>query len=391
MSKMSAKIVFVAASSRCLIANRGDLIRQLISLGHSVSALVPKFDADEEALNSLGIPFEFIGLDRRHMNPLKDLKSCNELRIALNRLKPDVVFSYTIKPVVYGTLAARLAGVPHVTAMICGLGYLFSGRSLKARIGRVIARCLYAVTFPLNNVVFFQNPDDLSEVGYLGGLPLFRKAVVVAGSGVNLNQYLPQPLPVGPPKFLMVTRLLKDKGVVEFCESALRLHLDYPEVKFEILGPHDPDLPNALSDDSVRRYRESGAVTFHPPVEDVRRFLAGCSVFVLPSMYREGTPRAILEAMATGRGIITSDAPGCRETVAASGEGSYFPGQNGFLVKAGDVDSLTEAMGMMIESPELMTKAGERSLEIARNKYNVSIVNREVIRDLVPVRIENSR
>ena len=95
--------------------------------------------------------------------------------------------------------------------------------------------------------------------------------------------------------------------------------------------------------------------------------------------------------MATGRGIITSDAPGCRETVAASGEGSYFPGQNGFLVKAGDVDSLTEAMGMMIESPELMTKAGERSLEIARNKYNVSIVNREVIRDLVPVRIENSR
>lgn len=176
-----AKVVIIAGNARSLIANRGDLVRALKRLGHEVTALVPEFDVLPE-IDSLGIPYELIQLDRRHMHVLKDLRSCSELRQKLKRLKPDVVFAYGIKPIAYGTLAARLARVPRVASMVTGLGYLFTAKALKARIGRIVARCLYAMALPLNNVVFFQNPDDRSAISRLGPIPLCRKTVITAGS-----------------------------------------------------------------------------------------------------------------------------------------------------------------------------------------------------------------
>lgn len=370
-----ARIVIIAGNARSLISNRGDLVRELKRLGHEVVALVPEFDVLPEVEN-LGVPYELIHLDRRHMNVLKDWQSCNELRQKLARLKPDAVFAYGIKPILYGTLAARLALVPRVVSMITGLGYLFTASTPKARIGRIIAQTLYTMALPLNNIVFFQNPDDRNAISRLAGIPLCRKTVIVAGSGINLEHFTPAPLPEASLRFLMIARLLCDKGVIEFCEAAMQLHEVYPQVEFEVLGPYDPSLPNSIPVEQMECCRDIGAVKFLPPTKDVRPFITNCSILVLPS-YREGTPRSVLEAMAMGRGIITSDAPGCRETV----EHEY----NGLLVKPADVRTLCDAMRRVIEDPSMICTLGERSLEVARKKYDVNRVNDVLVENILSV------
>ncbi len=367
-----SSVVIIAANARSLIANRGDLIRKLKQHGHEVTALVPRFDVLPE-VESLEIPYELIRIDRRHMNILKDLLSCGELWRKLRRLSPDLVFAYGIKPIVYGTLTARMARVSRVFSMITGLGYLFTSKSLKARVGRLVAKGLYAVALPLNKMVFFQNPDDRRAIGRLGPISLCKKIAVTAGSGINLEHFSPAPLPDGPLRFLVIARLLRDKGVIEFCETAMELHAVYPEVKFEVLGPHDSSLPNSIPIKQIERYKSAGVVRFHSATKDVRPYIANCSMLVLPS-YREGTPRAVLEAMAMGRGIITTDAPGCRETVVHGG--------NGLLVKPADVVTLREAIQRVIENPSLIKEMGEKSLAIARTKYDVNIVNNEIISNL---------
>jgi glycosyltransferase involved in cell wall biosynthesis len=368
-----SRIVFVAGNARSLIANRGDLIVALRQLEHEVIALVPAYDALPE-LSDLGIPYELVRLNRSSLDPLRDMRSLHELKCAIRRLVPDIVFSYTIKPVIYGTLAARWAGISRVTSMITGLGYLFSGESARQRAARLIAQRLYAFALPMNDAVFFQNPDDLETFRNSGLLRADQHVVLVNGSGINLDRFAPIALPNGPPRFLLIARLLQDKGITEFVEAASILKHEHPEAEFEVLGPHDPNLPHALSLEQVEQWRASGIVTFRPAVKDVRPYLAACSVYVLPS-YREGTPRTVLEAMATGRAIITSDAPGCRETVV--------PGVNGFLVPPRDSAALAEAMRRFVLDPELAISMGRESRRISETKYDVELVNKVMIRHLL--------
>ncbi|HSH48963.1 MAG TPA: glycosyltransferase family 4 protein [Halomonas sp.] len=362
-------VLIIAGNARSLIANRGDLIREMQRHGLSVAAAVPTRDYLPE-VEALGIAIHRVAMGRTGVNPLHDLKYLLALRGLLRRERPRVVFGYTIKPVVYGSLAARWAGVPRIYSMITGLGHVFTTQSARnRRLRRIVAR-LYRAGLAYNRKVFFQNPDDLQEFIERGMLADRGKAVRTYGSGVDTQRFAQQPLPPGPVTFLFIGRLLTEKGVAEYCEAAREVKAEYPAARIVLVGPHDRSLPHACASEDLARWQAQGAVEFVGGVTDVRPWIAQCSVFVLPS-YREGTPRSVLEAMSMGRAIITSDAPGCRETVE--------DGVNGFLVAPRQSKPLAEAMRRLLEQPERIARMGESSRRLAERHYDVRKVNATIL------------
>ncbi|WP_445157947.1 glycosyltransferase family 4 protein [Halomonas sp. E14] len=362
-------VLIIAGNARSLMANRGDLIREMLAQGLEVGAAVPTADylPDVEAL---GIAIYPIDMGRTGVNPMHDLRTLHELYKLIRKIRPSVVFSYTSKPVIYGSLAAKMAGVPRIYSMITGLGHLFTTDTPRTRRLRRVLSMLYRAGLSCNDRVFFQNPDDLKEFTDKRILSKATKAVRTYGSGVDMARFARQPLPQGPLTFLFIGRLLGEKGIAEFCEAANLLKQRYPQVRFVAVGPHDPSLPHACDIQDLERWKREGAVEFVGGVEDVRPWISECSVFVLPS-YREGTPRSVLEAMSMGRAIITSDAPGCRETVE--------PGINGFLVAPRTSAPLADAMERFIHEPEMVATMGEASVELVEKYYDVRKVNRVIM------------
>ncbi len=346
-------------------------------LGYDVHALIPDYDFLPE-VEELGISYDLIRLSRTGVDPWADFRSYRMLKKHIRRYRPDVVYSYSIKPVIYGSLAARACKVPMVAAMITGMGYLFTGETLRQRLLRSVASTLYRRGLSAADRVFFQNPDDLAlfrSLNIINGRDEY-KIVRTNGSGINLDRF-PKSAPPVPPEapvtFLVIARLLQDKGVREFVAAAGKLHARYPEVRFQVVGPHDPTLPHALPAGEVEQWKRDGIVDFVGGVKDVRPWLKACSVYVLPS-YREGTPRSVLEAMATGRPVITTDTPGCRETVN--------PDENGFLVPVRSADDLASRMEEFIRNPDLITEMGKNSRRLAEQKYDVRKVNRIILEAL---------
>ena len=268
-------------------------------------------------MEKIAVRFHAMPLKRTGLNPLADYRFLRFFTRFLKAERPDLMFSYTIKSVIYGSLAAHRAGVPRIFALMTGLGYAFTDGNLKQRLVGRVARALYRRALPHNDAVFFQNPDDLQLFLDLGLLRDARRAVRVNGSGVDLERFGFQPPPSGPPVFLLVARLLRDKGIVEYAEAARLLKPRHPQARFQLVGPHDAN-PSAISRQQLDAWRSEGIIEYPGATDDVRPFLAGAGVFVLPS-YREGTPMSVLEAMAVGRPIVTTDVPGCRETVVPGG------------------------------------------------------------------------
>jgi glycosyltransferase involved in cell wall biosynthesis len=362
-------VLIIAGNARSLIANRGDLIRDMRALGLEVAAAVPTADYLPE-VEELGITIYPVEMGRTGINPMHDLKYLLALRTLLSRARPRVVFAYTIKPVVYGSLAAKLAGVPRIYSMITGLGHVYTTDNTRNRRLQKVIAVLYRSGISANRKVFFQNPDDLQEFIDRGMLKDRTKAVRTYGSGVDMQRFARELLPEGPVTFLFIGRLLTEKGVAEFCDAARQVRADYPEVRFIAVGPHDTNLPHSCAAGDLERWKAEGVVEFVGGVSDVRPWIKGCSVFVLPS-YREGTPRSVLEAMSMGRAIITSDAPGCRETVEEGG--------NGFLVAPRQNQPLADAMRRFIEEPELMARMGNASWQLVERHYDVRKVNRVIL------------
>lgn len=362
-------VLIIAGNARSLIANRGDLICDMRAAGLEVAAAVPTADYLPE-VEELGITIYPVEMGRTGINPLHDLKYLLALRRLLRQVRPQVVFGYTIKPVVYGSLAARLARVPRIYSMITGLGHVFTTQNARNRRLQKVIGLLYRLGLSANRRVFFQNPDDLQEFMDRGMLKDRRKAVRTYGSGVDMQRFSREPLPQGPTTFLFIGRLLTEKGIAEFCEAARQVRADYPEACFIAVGPHDPNLPHACAAEDLERWKAEGVVEFVGGVKDVRPWIAQSSVFVLPS-YREGTPRSVLEAMSMGRPIITSDAPGCRETVEE--------GVNGFLVAPRSVAPLADAMARFLAEPERVTEMGEASWQLVKRHYDVHKVNRVIL------------
>ena len=364
------KIAVIGGFAPSLISFRGPLLRRLKALDHEVHALAPGHVPDvSPQLEAMGVDYHMYPLARRGFNPLADLGTLLHLKQVLFRIKPDMVLSYTFKPVVYGSMAARMAWVgreKRVYGLITGLGYAFTeDGGLKRRLLFNIAKGMYKSGLKSCDGVIFQNPDDRAFFERLGVLPDYAKTTVVPGSGIDLNEFSPAPLPEKP-VFLCLSRLVRSKGVAEFARAAAVLKERYPEAVFRLAGPLEQG-GDAVSPSELAAWRKQGALEILDPVDDVRPLLAGASVYVLPSYYREGVPRSILEGLAMGRPVVTTDAPGCRETV--------IPEQNGFLIPPRDTDALAAAMARFIVEPGLARTMGAASRRLAEEKFDVDKVN----------------
>ncbi len=349
---------------------RGPMIRAMVQAGHEVVAMAPGHDpVIVEKLAALGATYREVPLGRTGMNPLEDLKSIQALTATFREVRPDLLLSYTIKPVIYGSIAAARAGVPRRHAMITGLGSALMGEGFKMRCISAITRFLYRRGMARNQGVFFQNPDDRAFFEGQGLLPADIAITLINGSGVDLAHFTPAPLPEGPATFLLVARLTRDKGLLEFVEAARLVKAKHPEVRCQVLGMLDTN-PTAISKAEVDAWQSEGVIEYLGTTKDVRPFLAAAHAMVLPS-YGEGTPRSVLEAMATGRAIVTTTAPGCKETVV--------PGENGFLVPVKAPAALAAAMLSLIEDKGLLRTMGEASLRMARDKYDVHKVNAVIL------------
>ncbi len=370
------KIFILASLSTSLRNFRGPLILALRDCGHEVHVAAPGLAADrltQHWLREHGIEPHDVPMSRAGLNPLADMHLALALFRLMRRLRVDMFFGYTIKPVIWGLFAARLARVPYRVALITGLGYAFTGLAKgKRAVIRRLAKRLYARALRQAHLIFFQNSDDPVEMARQGMLPAHVPVKVVNGSGVDLAQFMQVGLTAGPPQFLLIARLLGDKGIREYAQAAAALLPHWPGVGFHIIGGLDPN-PDGIAIAEVEEWTRAGHIIWHGAVDDVQPALAAAHVYVLPS-YREGTPRTVLEAMATGRAIITTDAPGCRETVE--------DGVNGFLVPIRDVEALVAAMEEFLLKPELIEKMGNKSRQIAIDKYDVHKVNTSMINEM---------
>ena len=373
MTPPGRHIVVLGTQPEMLLGLRGPMIRDFLRRGYRVTAIgAEEMESVRAAFESWGADYTVVPIRRAGLNPIRDLRSLVGLFQALRRLRPDLLLAYTVKPIVYGIPIARLAGVPRRFAMITGRGFAFlEGREFKRRMARRLATVLYRLGLASADGVMFHNEDDCALFLREGMISTSTRMTRIWGSGVDLDQHRPAPLPAlpeadeGAMTFLMIGRLLRDKGVREYVDAARIVQGRFPQARFRLAGPTDPS-PNGVSDGEVAEWRREGVIEYLGPLSDVRAEIAACHVLVLPS-YAEGLPRSVLEAMAAGRAVITTDAPGCADTVE--------DGISGLLVPARDVTGLADAMVRCIQSPGFVEGAGARALDRARAIFDVRKVN----------------
>jgi glycosyltransferase involved in cell wall biosynthesis len=366
------KIVLISQNaSPGFLIFRVDFIRYLISLGHSVYCFALDYtDESKAVVESLGaIPIDY-KLNKAGLNPIKDCIDTLSLSSKLKKIKPDVVFSFFVKPSIYGTLAAWLAGVPRRIAMLEGLGYIHtpskSGMSLKKRVLQAAHGVLSTLGYSVADEVLFLNPDDPNDLARKSWINN-KKLRVIGPIGLDLEKYPFSPLAkCKPVRFIFIARLLAEKGIFEYLTAARIVKKAYVDAEFVVLGGLDPDNPAALSEAQLKLVIDEGLIIYPGHVNNVHDWIADSHVFVLPS-YREGFPRSTQEAMAIGRAVITTDVPGCRETVV--------DGVNGFLVPPWDPEALAEKMIYLIEHPEELKRMGDESHRIAVEQYDVHKIN----------------
>lgn len=365
------KIAVISNGATSLLNFRGPLLEEMVRRGYQVLAFAPDYDENSrQTLRAMGVEPLDCSMGRSSTNPLRELFSIFELHRQLRRHRPDICFAYFLKPVIYGTIAAWLAGIKRRYGLIAGLGFAFtvgqeasSKRKLLQNIVTILAR------FSLGRIdrIMFQNPDDLEEFQARGILKE-GKAELVGATGVDLEQWPVTPLPDRPITFLLTARLLRDKGITEYVAAARILRRTYPEARFLLLGGLDDNLA-AIAREEVESWVAEGLIEWPGHVQ-VRPWLNQAHIFVLPS-YREGLPRSTQEAMAMGRPVVTTDVPGCRETV--------IDGLNGFLVPTQNPESLASAMQRFLDNPELIESMGQESRRLAEERFDVHAQNRKLL------------
>ena len=372
VSDDARKVLVLGSYAPSLINFRGPLIAELVERGHRVLAAAPELDgATRSALHDLGAHALDVPMQRTGMNPLSDLALLFRLTGLFRKHRPDTVIAYTMKPVIWGGIAVRLARVPSFAPIFTGLGYGLTGEpSAKQKLLRRVLVRLLRLAIAQAEAVFCQNPDDRGELERLGVLKPGDPVTMIAGSGIDLRRFRANP----PPEklsFLMIARLLQAKGVREYAQAAAELHRTHPDVPCRLIGWTETSA-DAIDPQELKAWKREG-LDYLGFREDVRPDLKACAVYVLPS-WREGTPRSVLEAMATGRAIVTTDAPGCRETVT--------DGENGFLVPVRDPAALTAAMQRYIDDPALAARHGAASRRMAEAVFDVRRVNAAILEAL---------
>ncbi|QDP20442.1 glycosyltransferase family 4 protein [Sphingomonas xanthus] len=363
------KILLVAGEARSLLNFREPLIKEFQARGYKVTAAAPELSSSDVVadLIKLGVVCRDIPLSRTTFNPIADLRTLFALFRLFKREGPEAVVAYTAKPVIWGMLAARLARIRHRCALVTGLGFSFiGGHGIKQKVARALVQKLYAIALQSPSRVVFQNRDDREFFETLQIIPV-GAAKIVAGSGVDLQRFKSTAPQTQPIRFLMIARLLRNKGIYEYINAARLIKRLEPQVEFHLVGPLERN-PDSVSEAVVRRAVSENVVFWHGGQADVRPFIQNCSVVVLPS-YREGVPRSLLEGMAMGRPIITTDVPGCKETVRH--------GQNGYIVPVRDSKALSEAFLKFIRQPGRIATMGAFSLKLVRQEFEAVQVSRQ--------------
>ena len=374
--KLNKKIILIGTVASSFYGFRADLIRTLLKKGHQVYAFTSEYTAEDlKKIEKLGATPIIYTLNRGGLNPLADMVATYRLSKKIKAISPDLVFSYFSKPVIFGTLAAKLAKVPRVIGMLEGLGYTFTeqpeGLSKKTQLIKKIQVFLYKIALPQLDQLIFLNPDDPKDLLEKYAINV-KKVEVLGGIGLNLQDYPYQPLSNIhlPLKFLFIGRLLKEKGIHEFVQAAKLVKKIYPDTEFTVLGAVDHHNLGALQQTELDSLISSNIIQYPGHVSNIKDWIADSHVFVLPS-YREGVPRSTQEAMAIGRAIITTDVPGCRETVV--------DGVNGFIVPKWYPKALAEKMIYFIENPEQTQVMGTESYKIAVEKFDAEKVNQRLV------------
>lgn len=374
------KVIIIGTLASSFLGFRAELIKTLCKKNYTVYAFTSEYSKDElEKLEYLGaIPITY-KLNRGGLNPLEDIKSTYSLANKIKKIEPDIVFSYFSKPVIFGSIAAKLARVPKIIGMLEGLGYTFTdqpeGLSSKTKIIKRIQILLYRIALPQLDQLIFLNPDDPKDLLQQYKIPV-KKLKVLGGIGLDLEKYPHQPIiNIKPPiHFLFIGRLLKEKGIHEFIAAIKIVKAQYPDTCFSVLGAIDHANMGALSQVELENLINSGLINYPGHVDNVSDWITASHVFVLPS-YREGVPRSTQEAMAIGRAVITTDVPGCRETV--------IDGVNGFLVPKWNPKALAEKMIFFIENKKNIITMGEASYKIALDKFDSIKVNNKLLDYLI--------
>ncbi|UVE44003.1 glycosyltransferase family 4 protein [Pseudomonas chlororaphis] len=368
------KIALVGTTAACVLGFRADLIGALVKDGHQVFAFALDYCVETRAkVKQLGAePVDYV-FSRAGLNPLGDLINTYKLSRLLKKIAPDIVFSYFAKPVIFGTLAAMLAGVKRRLAMLEGLGYVFTeqpgGASFKVKLLRKIQVFLYRLSFPFLERLIFLNKDDRVDLVEKNRINV-SEVSVLGGIGLKLSDYPYSVPPKDPVSFIFVGRLLAEKGVNEFVGAARLVKAQCGNAKFVMLGGLDESNPGGLTAEGVRTLINEGLVDHRGHVDDVVSWLSASSIFVLPS-YREGVPRSTQEAMAVGRAVITTDVPGCRDTVVN--------GVNGFVVPPWSAKDLAEKMMFFINNPDQIEIMGLQSHRMAQQDFDAAIVNERLM------------
>ena len=377
MMKKCKSIVLIGNTSSSMLGFRSDLIKKLISENYTVYTFVCEYTESElDKIKEMGANLVIYHMNRGGLNPFADLKTLFELKAKLSEIKPDIVFSYFTKPVVYGSLAAKMNRIPKIIGMIEGLGSPFTihknGQSLKIKLIKAVQIVLYRIVFPFIDKIIFLNNDDPNDLIMANKINHKLNAVEVLGPiGLNLKEYEYKIWDENQSvSFIFIARLLAEKGIFEYIEAATIVKAKYSQVIFKIIGGLDTENPYGLTQEQLDEVIASGVVEYPGFVTDVGKRIQGTAVFVLPSYYREGVPRSTQEAMAIGRPVITTDVPGCRETV--------INGLNGFLVPKWNAEALAEKMCYFIENPEQVNIMGLESYKIAQEKFDARIVNKKL-------------
>jgi glycosyltransferase involved in cell wall biosynthesis len=355
------KLLFVVNIDWFFLSHRLPIAIEALNQGYEVhvaTGITDKLDI----LRSYGFIVHPLTIGRSSIGIVGELRTFLEILWIFRKVRPQIVHLVTIKPVVFGGIAARLAGVPSVVVAISGLGFVFLAKGKKAVIVRTLVSGLYRLALGKSNLlVICQNPDDREIIVHAAGLPL-NKVSMILGSGVDLSAYSVTPLPQGDPVVVMVARLLRDKGVHEFVAAARLLKQQGVNVRFWLVGEPDDGNLASINDSDLTAWRNEGVVELLGYRDDIDSLFAKSSIVVLPS-YREGLPKVLIEAAACGRAVVTTDVPGCRDAIE--------PGKTGVLVPLQDPISLAEAIQSLIDDPELCYSMGQAGRALAEREFAI--------------------
>lgn len=369
------KILLVGTVSSSIFGFRKGLLESLVNYGHDVYILTTDLtpEIQKKARDELNVKALSYSMSRAGTNPFRDLFNTWKLYKIIRNIGPDCVFCYFSKPVIWGALAAKFAGVNKRYGMLEGLGYYFTNTpypgGIKKWIVRNIQVLLFRISLPTLHGLLFLNHDDKKELIDKSRIHQ-QNYLILGGIGVDLDEFQYTPLKDGNIRFIFIGRLLAEKGINEYLSAAEKVKFLHPNSEFIVLGGADPSNPGSVDLKRLTELKENNIIIYPGVVSNVADWIAKSSVFVLPS-YREGVPRSTQEAMAIGRAIITTDVPGCRETI--------IDGYNGFKVCPFDSSQLVDRMCKFIDEPELIEVMGKHSREIAEEKFNERIVNDKLI------------